>query len=143
MNKEEEKTLAMALWVNRAAKYLPRPVMMLAECQDYSISGFVGDDVYHLKYDELPMFSLLRLGLQRDEPHQLRSVSCGHGEPAFFAALTMVRLRNFSPRPHDLLQDDQSFHSETMQSGDSYSGMILLVIFRASSGRLVAGRRFV
>jgi hypothetical protein len=75
--------------------------------------------LHHLKYVELSMFSLMRLGWHREDPHQLRSVSWGHGEPPFLAALTIDRLRNFSPSPQLLLHADQSFHSETMQSGDS------------------------
>lgn len=92
---------------------------------------------YHLKYDELPMFSFLRLGLHLDEPHQLLSVNCGQGIPDLFAPLTIVRFRNFSPRPQDLLHSDQTFHSETTQSRDSYSGTKLLLIFKTSSGRFV------
>lgn len=83
------------------------------------------------------MFSFLRFGLHLDEPHQLLSVNWGQGTPAFFAPLTIVRFRNFSPRPQDLEHADQSFQSETTQSGDSYSGMKVLLIFETSSGRFV------
>lgn len=65
------------------------------------------------------MLSLIRLGLHRDDPHQDRSVSCGQGVPDFFGDLTIVRLRNFSPKPQFLLHADHSFHSETTQSGVS------------------------
>lgn len=92
---------------------------------------------YHLKYDEFSMFSLFRLGLQRDDPHQLLSVSWGHGAPTFIGDFTIVRLRNFSPSPQVLLHCVHSFHSETMQSGVSYSGMMLLVNLKVS----LLGRR--